>query len=314
MPCPSAADRRIGRPVLKGSLVFAALTALLFGLIAPASALASEPVSVSDGTRTLTVSVAENVDPAGQKVTVTGDGFDESKGIYVAFCVDTGPGKVPTPCLGGVDMEGTTGGSVWISSNPPPYGEGLALPYETGGSFAVSLNLAAVDEINGVDCRAVACVVTSRNDHTRSGDRSQDLRIPVTFAESGAAVPPASSSAPAKPTKTAAPTSSSAAAATSDAVTTPDAPPSGVISSGVAPTSGSASTETSAAGSVEGTDTAAATSAASESEVTPSTAGVDTVAAPESTSNTGWIIGVIAVVVVGLIIVLITRKRREQYP
>jgi cobalamin biosynthesis Mg chelatase CobN len=33
-----------------------------------------------------------------------------------------------------------------------------------------------------VDCRRVSCAIVSRNDHTRTGDRSQDVVIPVTFA------------------------------------------------------------------------------------------------------------------------------------
>jgi hypothetical protein len=35
---------------------------------------------------------------------------------------------------------------------------------------------------DNVDCRAVACAVYTRNDHTASADRVQDLYIPVGFA------------------------------------------------------------------------------------------------------------------------------------
>jgi hypothetical protein len=136
--------------------------------------------TATDGTRTLTVSAARDLDPNGHTVEVTGTGFDESKGIYLAFCVLPARDEVPTPCGGGADIEGAAGSSVWISSNPPPYGEALAVAYEPGGSFAATITVLA--EIgNDVDCREVACAVTSRNDHVRTSDRGQDVYVPVTF-------------------------------------------------------------------------------------------------------------------------------------
>lgn len=95
--------------------------------------------------QTLTVRPADNLDPSRATVTVTGTGYDPSIGIYLTFCVDQGPGVAPTPCLGGVDMEGGSGASVWISSNPPPYGIGLAQPFGPGGSFTFDLDIKAVD-------------------------------------------------------------------------------------------------------------------------------------------------------------------------
>ncbi|MEE6288646.1 hypothetical protein V2J52_13375 [Georgenia sp. MJ173] len=162
-----------------------ATTAVLVPSI-PAAA-ASGP----DG-QSVTVSQSTGLDPAGQSVTVSGSGFDTSKGIYVALCVDNGPGSAPSPCVGGVDMEGAGGSSAWISSNPPSYGEGLAVPFtESGGrgSFSASLSVAASDPF--VDCLDPAqapngCVIGTRADHTRAGDRSADVRIPVTFATGGA--------------------------------------------------------------------------------------------------------------------------------
>lgn len=112
---------------------------------------------------------------------MTGSGYDELKGIYVAFCVDNGPGEVPTPCGGGVDTAGASGSSQWISSNPPPYGEGLAIPYTSGGAFTVQLAVSATIN-DSVDCRHVACAVVTRADHTRPQDRSQDVEVPVTFS------------------------------------------------------------------------------------------------------------------------------------
>jgi hypothetical protein len=129
--------------------------------------------------QTLTVSKATGLSPAGGTVTVEGTGYDENKGIYVAFCVDNGPGEMPTPCGGGADTSGSLGASHWISSNPPSYGEGLAVPYGDGGSFSVTLDV--TPQIEDVDCTVRACAVVTRADHTRSADRTQDLRIPVSF-------------------------------------------------------------------------------------------------------------------------------------
>ncbi|MFI6577252.1 cell wall protein [Nocardiopsis sp. NPDC050513] len=138
-------------------------------------------------TPTLSVSQTSGLDPDGQTVTVTGSGYDTSKGVYVALC-DTsraGAAQAPSPCIGGVDMDGSSGSSVWVSSNPPPYGEGLAVPYDgrgTDGGFSVELTVRASDA--GTDCTdaSTECAVVTRNDHTRSSDRSQDVFVPVTFA------------------------------------------------------------------------------------------------------------------------------------
>lgn len=140
----------------------------------------------------VTVSRSSGLNPAGETITVSGSGFDTSKGIYVALCVDNGAGAQPSPCLGGVDMEGAGGASAWISSNPPAYGEGLAVPFtESGGrgSFSVALSVAASDAFTDCldpDVAPNGCVIGTRADHTRAGDRSADVRVPVTFATGGA--------------------------------------------------------------------------------------------------------------------------------
>ena len=124
----------------------------------------------------------------GQSVTVAGRGFDVEKGIYVAFCVDRGDGARPTPCGGGIDTTGASGGSVWVSSDPPPYGRELAIPYGPDGTFEVELAVSAT--IGEHDCRKVRCAVVTRSDHTRSDDRGQDVRIPVSFEPERAAPVP----------------------------------------------------------------------------------------------------------------------------
>ncbi|MFJ6723632.1 hypothetical protein ACIQPQ_01825 [Streptomyces sp. NPDC091281] len=168
------------------------------GLLAVASAsvllLPAAPAAAAGGSATgpegqkLTVSASSGLDPAGATVTVTGSGYNTEKGIYVAFCVDNGVGKTPTPCVGGVDMSGESGASAWISSDPPSYGEGLAKPYGGSGhagTFSVKLKVRAKDANTDCTAAGVRCAVITRNDHTRGGDQTQTVRIPVTFGTAG---------------------------------------------------------------------------------------------------------------------------------
>ena len=139
------------------------------------------------GDLSLTVSKTSGIDPDGETVTVTGSGYDTAKGIYVALCdtANAGSSVAPGPCIGGVDMEGEGGSSAWISSNPPPYGEGLATPYTGGGTdggFTVELAVKAKDDNTDCTTAGTECAVVTRNDHTRSSDRGQDEFVPVTFA------------------------------------------------------------------------------------------------------------------------------------
>jgi hypothetical protein len=166
------------------------------GLAAAAAVTWVPAEAVAQGGQRLTVSKSSGVSRAGERVTVSGSGYDETKGIYIAFCVDNGAGKLPTPCGGGADLSGSLGASHWISSNPPSYGEGLAVPYGPNGSFRVQLSLTV--KIGDVDCTVRTCSVVTRNDHTRSSDRGQDVRVPIRFAAApGGDTPPA-----ARPTTT----------------------------------------------------------------------------------------------------------------
>ncbi|MFD9859656.1 hypothetical protein [Streptomyces alboflavus] len=131
----------------------------------------------------LTVTPVNELAPKKQKLTVTGSGYDEKKGIYAALCVDNGPGRTPTPCVGGAATDGGSKASAWISNNPPPHGADLAVPYGKDGSFKVELTVDAKD--GSTDCRTTRCVLATRADHTLPGDRSQDVRVPVTFADGG---------------------------------------------------------------------------------------------------------------------------------
>lgn len=138
----------------------------------------TKTVTGSEGQK-LTVTPVNDLATENQTLKVTGSGYDEDKGVYVALCVDNGDGELPTPCIGGVDMTGGSHSSAWISSNPPDYGEEVAIPYEDGGSFEVELTIDAKDEYT--DCFKATCVLATRADHTLSGDRSQDVKVPVAF-------------------------------------------------------------------------------------------------------------------------------------
>jgi len=113
------------------------------------------------------------------RIVVTGRGFDETVGIYLAYCVMPKAGQAPTPCDGGVNKSGIGGASYWISSNAPPYAANLVDPFRAGGRFTKTVQVS--ERIGKIDCRKNTCAITVRSDHLREGDRSRDLFIPVTF-------------------------------------------------------------------------------------------------------------------------------------
>ncbi|GAA4034113.1 hypothetical protein GCM10022247_68990 [Allokutzneria multivorans] len=166
-----------------------ALIVLLVLGLAPVAHAANGEKTVSANGRTLTVAPAHDLDPAGQAIKVTGRGYDDgtesrrAQGIYLALCVDNGPGKAPSPCVGGVDMTGGAGSSVWISNNPPDYGKDLVKPYGPGGSFSFTITVKRKDEF--ADCAILTCAVFTRSDHTASGDRTQDVGVPVAWSGGG---------------------------------------------------------------------------------------------------------------------------------
>lgn len=116
---------------------------------------------------------------SGAVITIKGKYFDETVGIYVGFCVIPKAGKSPTPCGGGINKAGVGDASLWISSNPPPYGVGLAEEFMPGGRFIKKLTISKM--IGKIDCKKVKCAITVRADHLRSEDRSFDLFIPITI-------------------------------------------------------------------------------------------------------------------------------------
>ena len=150
-------------------------------LVAPEVATAAPIKSVTGSNGAiLSVNKVSNL-KSGDQLTITGTHFDETVGIYVAMCKVVAKTELPTPCGGGIDKTGASKSSVWISSNAPSYGTGLARPYGVGGRFNVTIKVSPM--IGKLDCRKIACAVYVRADHTRGDDRSYDLKVPITFAK-----------------------------------------------------------------------------------------------------------------------------------
>ena len=149
-------------------------------VIALAILVAAMPSSVAasiKGSQDQVLSVSKTTVKSGSTVTVNGKYFDETIGIYLAFCVVPPKGKAPTPCGGGVNKAGSSEASFWISSNPPPYAIGLTEEYLPGGRFTQKVKISK--KIGKYDCTKVKCAITVRADHLRSNDRSSDLFIPI---------------------------------------------------------------------------------------------------------------------------------------
>lgn len=158
-------------PMLKRVALLSAL------IVAVANSASAATVTGVHGEK-LTVSKSTAI-KSGDKLVITGSRFDETVGIYIAICKVVPKGTLPTPCGGGVDKSGATGASQWISSNPPTYGIGLAIPYLPGGRFSVTLKVSPM--IGKLDCRKIKCAIYTRADHTRGDDRSYDFSLPLQF-------------------------------------------------------------------------------------------------------------------------------------
>ena len=142
------------------------------------SSVPATTTSVAVNRPKLSVSQTTNLNPSGTSVTVRGTGFDVSKGVYVIVCSQAAPGPQAT-CIGGVNIDGSSSSSVWVSSNPPNYAVGLTTPFQPDGSFIVELVI--VGKSGALDCTAIKCGVVTRSDHLRYTDRTQDVFVPISF-------------------------------------------------------------------------------------------------------------------------------------
>ena len=129
---------------------------------------------------------------AGERVVVSGSGYDAARGIYVAICViPDSPTIKPGPCLGGVpdqEQETVADGTIqWAPSNWVNDDWAWKLFGARGFDDPATGTFTAYIEVpdpvgEGIDCRVDACGIFTRNDHTAMSDRVQDLYIPVGFA------------------------------------------------------------------------------------------------------------------------------------
>ena len=152
-------------------LVLLLIAALVFAIIPAAHA------ATVKGAQGQLLTVSATTAKNGSMVTVRGNRFDETVGIYLAFCVVPKKGELPTPCGGGVNKAGTGESSFWISSNPPPYAVGLTDEFSPGGRFTHTVKISK--KIGKFDCTKVKCAITVRADHLRGNDRSYDMFVPV---------------------------------------------------------------------------------------------------------------------------------------
>ena len=128
----------------------------------------------------------------GQRLVVSGTGYDGSRGIYVAICkIPDDAGTKPGPCIGGVpDQEGAAEGEVgaveyaasnWINDDWAWKLFG-ARSYDDVATGTFTAYIEVGDPVgSGFDCTTQACGLFTRNDHTALSDRVQDLYIPVAF-------------------------------------------------------------------------------------------------------------------------------------
>ncbi len=129
----------------------------------------------------LSVSQTIGLDPKGTTVTVRGSGFDVTKGVYVFVC-NQAEWNSARRCVGGVNVDGSSPLSQWVSSNPPGYAIGLTVPFVADGSFVVPLLVRATDDSTSlIDCTKERCGIVAFADHTRRDDRSQDVFVPISF-------------------------------------------------------------------------------------------------------------------------------------
>lgn len=131
---------------------------------------------------------------AGDRLIVSGSGFDPGTGIYVAICaVPEALNVKPGPCLGGVpgtEEDGETTADVieyaasnWINDDWAWRLFGArSFDDRSAGTFTAYIDIPSSAD-DSVDCTAVRCGLYTRNDHTAREDRVQDLYLPVAFAE-----------------------------------------------------------------------------------------------------------------------------------
>jgi hypothetical protein len=129
---------------------------------------------------------------AGDRIVVTGAGYNPDSGIYVAICaVPNALNEKPGPCLGGVPSQtpgelGNEGAieyapSNWINDQWAWRLFGArSFDDRAQGTFSAYIEIPGFADEN-VDCRDRPCGLYTRNDHTALDDRVQDVYVPIDF-------------------------------------------------------------------------------------------------------------------------------------
>jgi len=141
------------------------VAALLLALAAAPAADAASTKRTAHGKygQVLSASQATGLKASGQWVTVWGNHYNETIGIYATYCKVVPAGQLPTPCGAGIDLTGSTHTSVWISSNPPFIARPLVTPYQPGGRFKI--RLLVKQRVGQLDCSQYKCAIATRSDH-----------------------------------------------------------------------------------------------------------------------------------------------------
>ncbi|MBC9943815.1 hypothetical protein ICL81_04645 [Leucobacter sp. cx-328] len=179
--------------------IFTHQSAGLSGQVVPDSYVSRDSARGEDGrNRTVEVRSAsgDELDMSalkpGDRIVVTGSGFDAGIGIYVGFCaIPATPDVKPGPCLGGLP-EGAMDGEVdaedplasaWVTSDWAWKSFATHSYLDTkAGTFEVVLTVPEATS-EGVDCNVDRCAVTTRSDHTAASDRVQDILLPYGYAK-----------------------------------------------------------------------------------------------------------------------------------
>lgn len=202
--------------IVAGVLVLAAVPAAVLGIPilvhqnqglshqdAAAETWPLEVTATGDDGRTRKLSAAPSPDDAkgaaldtsalvpGQRLVVTGSGYDGSRGIYVAICViPPDSATKPGPCVGGVpdqQQAAVAAGTVqyapsnWINDDWAWKLFG-ARSYDdlSAGTFTAYIEVGEAKG-SGFDCAVDKCGLFTRNDHTALTDRVQDLYLPIAY-------------------------------------------------------------------------------------------------------------------------------------
>ena len=164
---------------LRKFIIVLSSVALGFSSVSVASAGSKSRVAQGPKGQTLTVVTAVGVID-GQEVTVYGKNYDPDVGIYVAYCEMSKPGVKPEHCYGGININGSSKGSIWITSHKPwLVPSSVVRKFGKHGSFKVRVMIAKF--IDQTDCSVVKCAVVTRADHTRSDYRKADVQVPISF-------------------------------------------------------------------------------------------------------------------------------------